>query len=51
MISGIAIALMLVLFLGLAAWAWSHRRIADFNEAARLALEDGAASPASETQP
>lgn len=51
MISGIAIALMLVLFLGLTGWAWSRRRIDDFNEAAHLALEDSAASPPPEPQP
>lgn len=40
MISGIAIALMLVLFAGLSVWAWSARRQHDFDEAAALALEE-----------
>jgi cbb3-type cytochrome oxidase subunit 3 len=37
-ISGFAIALMMVLFLGLWSWAWSKRRQADFIEAAQLPL-------------
>lgn len=43
MISGIAIALMLLLFAGLVLWAWSGRRERDFKEAAALALEERAA--------
>jgi cytochrome c oxidase cbb3-type subunit 4 len=43
MISGIAIALMLLLFAGLVFWAWSGRRQHDFSEAAALALEDESA--------
>ena len=38
MISGLAIALMMTLFLGLWGWAWSKRRHADFIEAAQLPL-------------
>ncbi|MGN6521395.1 MAG: cbb3-type cytochrome c oxidase subunit 3 [Dokdonella sp.] len=43
MISGILIALMLVLFPALFAWAWSTRRREAFDEAAALALEHAAA--------
>lgn len=39
MTSGILIAVMLVLFPALAAWAWSARRREAFDEAAALALE------------
>ncbi|HEY6545533.1 MAG TPA: CcoQ/FixQ family Cbb3-type cytochrome c oxidase assembly chaperone [Dokdonella sp.] len=42
MISGILIAVMMVLFLGLVAWAWSGRRRDDFNEAAQLPLVERA---------
>jgi len=31
---------MLILFVGIVAWAWSARRRKDFEEAARLPLED-----------
>jgi cytochrome c oxidase cbb3-type subunit 4 len=51
MISGIAIALMLLLFAGLVVWAWSGRREHDFSEAAALALEDGAATARQEDRP
>jgi|GEM_PF-1723771 len=39
MISGILIAVMLVLFPAMVAWAWSARRRDDFEQAAALALE------------
>ena len=42
MISGIVIAVMMVSFLGLVAWAWSSRRRDDFNEAAQLPLAERA---------
>lgn len=37
--SGIVTALLLLLFIGLVAWAWSSKRKADFDAAARLPLE------------
>ena len=37
---GIVTAVLLVLFIALIAWAWSKRRRADFEAAARLPLED-----------
>lgn len=40
MVSGIVTALLLVVFLGGWAWAWSPRRRKDFEEAARLPLDD-----------
>ena len=40
MLSGIITLLMLVLFVLGWAWAWSPRRKADFDEAARLAVDD-----------
>lgn len=40
MLSGIMTAILILLFIGLFAWAWSDRRRPDFNEAARLPLED-----------
>ena len=39
-VSGIITAILLVAFLGGIAWAWSGRRKHDFDEAARLPLED-----------
>ena len=40
MISGINTVLALLAFLGVVVWAWSRRRKADFDEAARLPLDD-----------
>ena len=40
MISGIVTALLLLVFIGAWAWAWSPRRRKDFEEAARLPLDD-----------
>ncbi|MBS0318859.1 MAG: CcoQ/FixQ family Cbb3-type cytochrome c oxidase assembly chaperone [Proteobacteria bacterium] len=49
MISGIAIALMLVSFAGIVGWAWSRQRERAFAEAAALALApDDTVPPASE---
>lgn len=38
-ISGIVTLLLLVLFIGIVIWAWSDRRKADFERAARLPLD------------
>lgn len=35
---------LLVIFIGIVAWAWSSRRKKDFDEASRLPLEDDAPS-------
>jgi cytochrome c oxidase cbb3-type subunit 4 len=40
MVSGIVTALLLLVFLGGWAWAWSPRRRKDFEEAARLPLDE-----------
>lgn len=40
MVSGIATAILLVLFIGGWIWAWSPRRKAAFDAAARLPLDD-----------
>lgn len=40
MTSGIVTAVLLVLFLGGWVWAWSPKRRADFDAAARLPLDD-----------
>ncbi|GAA3918406.1 cbb3-type cytochrome oxidase subunit 3 [Luteimonas lutimaris] len=40
MLSGIVTSILLLLFLVGWAWAWSPRRKADFDAAARLALDD-----------
>lgn len=45
MISGLSTALLLVMFLGVWAWAFSKRRQADFNEAAQLPLDERAPQP------
>ena len=46
MVSGIVTGVLLVLFLAGCAWAWSPRRTADFEDAARLPLgEEGEKNP------
>jgi cytochrome c oxidase cbb3-type subunit 4 len=42
MISGLVTAALLLLFIGIAVWAWSARNRERFAEAARLPLEDDA---------
>ncbi len=42
MISGIATALLMGMFIGVWFWAWSKRRTTDFNEAAQLPLVEPA---------
>lgn len=42
MLSGIITSILLVVFLAGWAWAWSPRRRADFDAAARLPLDDAA---------
>ena len=42
MLSGIVTSLLLLLFVGIWAWAWQPRKRADFDDAARLAVEDEA---------
>lgn len=44
-INGIVTAVLLVLFVGLVLWAWSGKRKADFDRAARLPLEDDPKRP------
>ncbi len=38
--SGMVTGVLLVVFLGAVAWAWSGRRRGEFEQAARLPLED-----------
>ncbi len=45
MLSGIVTSLLLLVFVAGWAWAWSPRRRHDFEEAARLPLEDDAVEP------
>jgi cytochrome c oxidase cbb3-type subunit IV len=45
--SGIVTAVLLVLFVAAWAWAWSPRRKREFDEAARLPLDDAALGPQS----
>ena len=52
MISGLITVALLVMFLGAWIWAWSPRRKAEFEAAARQPLEEISPEPASkETQP
>jgi len=37
---GVALIVMMVSFIGLWIWAWSHKRKATFNKASRLPLEE-----------
>lgn len=39
-VSGVVTAILLVVFIGGWAWAWSAKRKTDFDAAARLPLED-----------
>ncbi|MBS0516378.1 MAG: CcoQ/FixQ family Cbb3-type cytochrome c oxidase assembly chaperone [Proteobacteria bacterium] len=50
MITGIFTAVLLAMFLGIVAWAWSGRRRADFAAAAQLPFADGGAGNHSEPQ-
>ena len=45
---GLWTALLLVSFAAIVAWAWSGRRKRDFDEAARLPLEEDEPSPQAE---
>ena len=45
LLHGLWTALLLVTFAAIVAWAWSGRRKRDFDEAARLPLEEDEASP------
>ena len=52
MISGLITLGLLILFLGAWVWAWSPRRKAEFDAAARLPLDESAPAPATrETAP
>ncbi|MDQ2701239.1 MAG: cbb3-type cytochrome c oxidase subunit 3 [Pseudomonadota bacterium] len=42
MISGIVTLLLMLLFVGIWAWAWQPRKRKDFDDAARLVLDDTA---------
>ena len=48
MTSGIVTAVLLVLFLGGWVWAWSPKRRAEFDAAARLPLDESAQGKATE---
>ena len=45
-LSGLFTGLLILIFVGLFAWAWSSRRRADFDATARLPLEEDTAPPA-----
>ena len=52
---GLWTAVLLVIFVGIVVWAWSGKRKAAFDEAARIPLEDdnlmaGGAGPKEETR-
>lgn len=40
---GVVLIALIIGFLGIWGWAWSHKRKADFDRAARLPLEEDAA--------
>ena len=46
---GLWTAILLAVFVAIVAWAWSGRRKKDFDEAARLPLEEDAADAADPT--
>jgi cytochrome c oxidase cbb3-type subunit 4 len=39
-LSGVVTGILILLFLGIVAWAWSRRRRAEFDATARLPLEE-----------
>lgn len=45
-VRGLITLILFLLFLGLFAWTWSRRRKKDFDEAARLPLDDDKKPPA-----
>lgn len=45
MLSGIMTGLLMLIFLGIVVWAYSGRRRRDFEEAARLPLDDDSQPP------
>ena len=47
---GLWTALLLVTFAAIVGWAWSGRRKRDFDEAARLPLEEDAGGPANSSE-
>jgi cytochrome c oxidase cbb3-type subunit IV len=47
LIHSIWTVMMFILFIGIVVWAWSAKRKKQFDEAARLPLEDDDAVPAS----
>lgn len=49
--SGLVTAVLLVAFLGGVAWVWSARRRHEFEEAARLPLEEDSAAENAEGRP
>ena len=48
---GLWTAILLAVFVAIVAWAWSGRRKKDFDEAARLPLEEDAADAADPAAP
>ena len=51
LLRGIFTVVMLVLFIGICIWAYSARRKADFDEAARLPLDPEQPSPRESAKP
>ena len=47
---GILTAILLVLFIGICAYAWSRNRRSEFDRAARMPLEDDARPPKPENK-
>ena len=41
MVSGLVTLLLMLVFIAVWAWAWQPRKRRDFDEAARLAVDDG----------
>ena len=51
MVSGIVTLLLMLLFIAVWAWAWQPRKRQDFDEAARLAVDDAAAEGTIDGEP
>lgn len=48
LVHGLWTAVLLVIFIGIVVWAWGRKRKRDFDEAARLPLEDDEPVPDAE---
>ncbi len=51
MVSGLVTLLLMLVFIAVWVWAWQPRKRKDFDEAARLAVDDGEQQSATRQEP